>query len=104
MDIVHKKIDEKSDEVKDEIMHLLKEFKSDQTTFEKETKAFSLMIQNELEVETKWRAGDWSEIIDLLKSQKEHMILLANDVDNMIKSSTGLSDTIICILELQEIN
>lgn len=44
MDIIHKKIDEKNDEVKDEIMHLLKEFKSDQTTFEKETKAFSLMI------------------------------------------------------------
>ena len=44
MDIVHKKIDEKAEEVKGDLISLLNEFWQDYGTFEKETKTFSLMI------------------------------------------------------------
>lgn len=68
MDIVHKKIDEKAEEVKEDLISLLNEFWQDYGTFEKETKTFAFSIQNEIEIETKRRAGDRSELIVLLKA------------------------------------
>ena len=103
MTIVHKKIEEKSNEVKSEIINLLNEFKSDMESFQKESKAFTLTLQSEFELEEKRWAVERAEFIELIWLQKEKIVFMSKDVDNMIKSSTGLSDTIICLLEILEI-
>jgi len=62
-----------------------------------------LTLQSEIESESKRRAFERVEVVELLRLQKEKMVFLEKDVQNMISSSTGLSDTIICLLEILEI-
>ena len=66
MTIVHKKIEEKSNEVKSEIINLLNEFKSDMESFQKESKAFTLTLQSEFELEEKRWAVERAEFIELI--------------------------------------
>lgn len=62
-----------------------------------------MTLQSEIESESKRRAFERVEVVELLRLQKEKMVFLEKDVQNMISSSTGLSDTIICLLEILEI-
>jgi len=56
MDIVHTKIEERSNEVKWDITDILNEFWSDMEAYQSESKAFTLTLQSEIETEA-WRWG-----------------------------------------------
>ncbi len=61
-------------------------------------------LQQEVENQSKQKAQEKVELMDLLRMQKERYELMSDELDKLFKSQTGLADTIICVLEVLDIN
>ncbi len=60
-------------------------------------------IQDEMQTMQEKVNIDKGEVLDLLKLQKEKIGNFQTNVDYLYQSSTGISDTMICILEVLDI-